>query len=363
MRVAVVGGGIAGLTAATALVEAGHTVTVLEASERFGGQIRTERRDGFVIEHGAEGFIARSTAVAEICRRAGLATDLIAQATRRSLALRDGRLVELRDGEAAALLGFEVAAEDRGQGLKTLRGGMGDLIDALVAGLSGRARLLRGAHMTTFRPEGGAWRLEHAGSVDIIAEAVVLAVPAREAAALLAPLTGDALPGLRVPSGSTVAVTLAFPSRAVTHPLDASGLVVEGGGREGLQACTFSSSKFPGRAPAGWCLVRAFFTPEPPAMEDTDDAWCARARRVLAPVLGIAGSPGARWVSRWPTPRSRGGEGHAEAVRDLREHCRRQGIIECAGSAFDRAGIDGAVRSGLVAARCLDGAGGETSDA
>jgi len=362
MRVAVVGGGIAGLTAAEALVEAGHTVTVLEASERFGGQIRTERRDGFVIEHGAEGFIARSTAVAEICRRAGLATDLIAQATRRSLALRDGRLVELRKGEAAALLGFELAAEDRGQGLKTLRGGMGDLIDALAGGLSGRALVQRGARVTALRSAGKAWRLHHTRG-HVLTEAVILAIPARDAATLLASVVGDPLPRLDSSNGSTVAVTLAFPSPDVAHPLDASGLVVEGGGREGLRACTFSSSKFPGRAPAGWRLVRAFFTPEPATTEDTDDEWCARARRVLAAVLGIAGSPAARWVSRWPTPRSPGGAGHAKAVRDLRERCRRQGKIECAGAAFDGGGVDGAVRSGLAAARRLTGVGGETSDA
>jgi oxygen-dependent protoporphyrinogen oxidase len=270
--------------------------------------------------------------------------------------------VELREGEAAALLGFEVAAEDLGQGLMTLRGGMGDLTDALARGLSGRALLKRGARVTTLCSAGKAWRLDHAGG-RVTAEAVLLAIPARDAATLLAPVVGDWLPRLDIPSGSTVAVTLAFPSHAVDHPLDASGLVVEGGGRDGLRACTFSSSKFPDRAPAGWRLLRAFFVPEQATTEDTDDEWCARARRVLAPVLGITASPGTRWVSRWPTPLARGAAGHAEAVADLRQRYRRQGIIECAGSAFDQGGIDGAVRSGLAAARRLTGVGGETSDA
>lgn len=359
MRVAVVGGGVAGLTAAIALVEAGHTVTMLEASARFGGQLGTERRDGFLVESGAEGFIARSVAVPELCCRAGLAGDLIAQSTRRSLAWRSGGLVELRDGEAATLLGFDIAEEDLGRGLVTLRGGMGDLIESLSEGLSTRARLQRGARVTAIRSEGKAWRLEGGG--DITADAVVLAVPARAAAGLLDALVGEAPADLCIPLGTTVTVTLAFPRHAVAHPLDASGLVVEGGGHEELRACTFSSSKFPGRAPAGWCLLRAFFSPEPAAAADSDRDWCARANRVLAPVLGIAGTPGAWWVSRWSTALPGQRAGHAAAVAEFRQRCRRRGMIECAGAGFDRGGIDGAVRSGLAAAKRL--AGEETSDA
>ena len=48
----VIGGGLAGLTAAAALVRAGHPVTVLESGHRLGGRARTRRRDGYDLNLG-----------------------------------------------------------------------------------------------------------------------------------------------------------------------------------------------------------------------------------------------------------------------------------------------------------------------
>lgn len=53
-RVIVVGAGIAGLTAAHVLTKAGAQVTVLEATDRVGGRMSTDRHDGFVIDRGAQ---------------------------------------------------------------------------------------------------------------------------------------------------------------------------------------------------------------------------------------------------------------------------------------------------------------------
>ena len=55
-RVIVIGAGMAGLSAAYRLVQAGHDVTVLEASERAGGRVRTVRApfsEGLASEQGA----------------------------------------------------------------------------------------------------------------------------------------------------------------------------------------------------------------------------------------------------------------------------------------------------------------------
>jgi oxygen-dependent protoporphyrinogen oxidase len=49
MRVAVVGGGLAGLACAFELVDAGVDVTLLEAGDRFGGQVRTTLDRGFIV--------------------------------------------------------------------------------------------------------------------------------------------------------------------------------------------------------------------------------------------------------------------------------------------------------------------------
>ena len=58
-RVAVVGGGIAGLSAAFDLAEAGCQVTVLESSDRVGGKVRAGEIDGLRIDLGAESILAR----------------------------------------------------------------------------------------------------------------------------------------------------------------------------------------------------------------------------------------------------------------------------------------------------------------
>ena len=356
MHVAVVGGGIAGLTAALELVDRGHSVTVLEARARFGGQIGTGRHHGFIVERGAEGFAARSTAVAELCRRVGLGGELIGQTRHRALAWRDGALVELEEGEAAALLGIPVEAADIGRGLLTLPGGMGDLIAALVQSLEGRADLRTGARVRALLHQPGeqrAWRLVAAGGsgeTPLAVEGVILAIPPRAARTLLTPALGSRSRPPKIRFGSTVAISLAYPRDAVTHSLDATGFVVDGPGQDGLRGGTFSSSKFPGRAPAGWCLLRVFLTPEPELTVASADTWCERAHRLLTPILGLTQRPRAGWVSRWRAALPRHAPDDAAAVARWRRRLSRLGAIECAGAALDGGGVDGAVRSGLTAA-------------
>ena len=60
--VVVVGGGIAGLTAALELAESGAAVALVEAGERFGGKIATSRVDGLVVEAGADSFLSSKPA-------------------------------------------------------------------------------------------------------------------------------------------------------------------------------------------------------------------------------------------------------------------------------------------------------------
>lgn len=72
MKVLVIGAGIAGLSAAVALSEAGAEVTVIEARDRIGGRIFTDRSLGVPVEHGANfihGF--NGNPVAELATEAG----------------------------------------------------------------------------------------------------------------------------------------------------------------------------------------------------------------------------------------------------------------------------------------------------
>jgi oxygen-dependent protoporphyrinogen oxidase len=77
-RVAVVGGGIAGLAAAYELRERGLDVTLVEAEDRYGGKIATSRTiDGLVIEAGADSFLSSKPAGLALCERLGISSRVI----------------------------------------------------------------------------------------------------------------------------------------------------------------------------------------------------------------------------------------------------------------------------------------------
>jgi oxygen-dependent protoporphyrinogen oxidase len=98
--VVVVGGGIAGLTAALELAEGGAAVTLVEASGRFGGKIATSRVDGLIVEAGAESFLASKPAGLALVERLGIADRLVNSKAddRRTFVWSQGRLRELPEG-------------------------------------------------------------------------------------------------------------------------------------------------------------------------------------------------------------------------------------------------------------------------
>jgi oxygen-dependent protoporphyrinogen oxidase len=355
-KVVVIGGGLAGLTAAHR-IGARADVIVLEAGARLGGQIETERRDGFLIERGGEGFVARSTAVPALVADLGMPGDsVIAQATLRSFGYDGSHLVALGPGEAATFLGFQVPPEDLGKGIRTLREGMGSLVGALAARVQGRADVRTAARALSIERKAGGVRvtLEHGAPID--AAAAVVATGATAASLLLAGAAPEPARALAAAiTQSSVTVELAYPRAAVQHSLDGSGFVVTPSAqREGLRACTFSSSKFAARAPAGFVALRAFFRPTRDDLALSDAAWIARAVRGVGHVVGIAGDPRATWVSRWPDALPVFDDAHRARVAAL-EAALEPSRIALAGSAFHGSGIDAAVRSGERAAARVAG--------
>ncbi|MHB8294442.1 MAG: protoporphyrinogen oxidase [Acidimicrobiales bacterium] len=91
-RIAVVGGGIAGLSAALEIASAESEVVVLERSERFGGKLATASFRGVPVDRGPDAFLSRVPEATELATRIGLAGDLIAPAATRALIWAKGRL-------------------------------------------------------------------------------------------------------------------------------------------------------------------------------------------------------------------------------------------------------------------------------
>ncbi len=242
----------------------------------------------------------------------------------------------------------------------TFSGGMETLPRALVEHLT-----RHGVDMITARAErivrvGNQWNItiaRHGAEVTPevrAADGVVVAVPAAPAAVLMAgvdPGIAAELAGI-VYAGSAI-VSLGLRRDQVAHPLDAAGLVVpRASGRRAL-AISFSSSKFPGRAPAGCVLVRVFLggALDPAALELDDDALVALARDEAGVLIGAMGDPLMVQVDRWGSSMPQYHIGHADRVDRIEAAIARHPGLTLAGAAYRGVGIPQVIASGQAAVR------------
>lgn len=108
-HIAVIGGGITGLTVAYRLLSSpkrsGLSVTLIESKPRLGGNIVTERRDGFVIDGGPDSFVVAKPQATALCKELGLGDRLITtiEKNRRVYLLRHDELHSLPEGLVLAV--------------------------------------------------------------------------------------------------------------------------------------------------------------------------------------------------------------------------------------------------------------------
>jgi oxygen-dependent protoporphyrinogen oxidase len=478
LRVAVVGCGIAGLTCGFTLIERGRErglpvdVTLFEAERRAGGVIRTERRDGFVIEGGPDCFITDKPWALDLCRRLGLTEELASTNPdcRRSYVLRRRRLLPVPEGfylmAPARLLPFAVSSvlspggrlragldlvlprgpetpdeslasfvsrrfgtevlerlaqpllagiynadperlslratmprflelERRhrsvivgllrgrrrpGGGTEgvsgaryslfvTPRRGMEAMVDRLLQEIPGSALRLQtrvtglpavpadgdGGGAPASRggaaaPFGGRWRVRTSRGETLPFHAVVLALRAPETAPLVRPFDpglADLLAGIAY--GGSTTVSLAWRASDVPRPLAGFGFVVPRAEKRRLIACSFSSVKFPGRAPEGSVLLRAFTSDELIPGEDPDRA-IECVRQELREILGIEAEPRIARAFFHPAAMARYDVGHLDRVADIESHLERHAGLALAGNGLRGVGVPDCVRSGTAAA-------------
>ncbi|WP_062050663.1 protoporphyrinogen oxidase [Bacillus sp. JCM 19034] len=124
-RIAIIGGGITGLAAACQLeraVKAGAQLQydLYEASDRLGGKIRTEKRDGFVIERGPDSFLARKQSMSRLAKEIGMEDELLANDTGQAYILKGSTLYPIPEG---AVMGIPTQLKPFMQtGLLSLKG-------------------------------------------------------------------------------------------------------------------------------------------------------------------------------------------------------------------------------------------------
>lgn len=343
MKVVVVGAGIAGLCAAHDLITAGADVTVLESEPRPGGVIVTERPEHrWIVEGGPDSFLAADQDIPRLAGELGIPDRLVRQ-TARGFALWTGSGFQpLDEGQAAALLGIQARQEDLAAGHASFAGGMGELIEALVRVVGPSIRYRVG--VTGAQRVSGGTRLSATGGQTIHCDALVIALPAYAAARLFAGIDLDVRHWLsEVRYDASLTVSLAYAADQLSDRLEGTGFVVSPEAGSPVRACTYCSSKFPGRAPAGHDLLRVFLAPvggDPAVI----------AHQALAGILHISGAP--LWIKTysWRLGLRRPSPHHAGVVARMRARLERLGPIALAGGGFEGPGVSGCVKSGRAAA-------------
>ncbi|MDU0372525.1 protoporphyrinogen oxidase [Hymenobacter endophyticus] len=343
MAIAILGGGISGLTLAWYLQRAGLDYDLFEASARPGGNLRSEQRDGYLVETGPNS-LQLSEELAELINALGLSGQVqeAAAVSQNRYVLRQGRYQKLPASPPALLTSsfFSVKTRlnfvremfrpaqpidpqetlahffSRRFGPEVVEYALNPFISGIYAGdparlllhktfpqlaaleqqygsvvkglmktknPAGRRRIislagglqtltatlgskLRRAHFGQAathlhrRADDGRWEVETtAGPAPRLYHHVVLALPAYAAAPLLQeqfPAVAAALNQVQHPP--MTAIYTAYHRADVGHPLDGFGALNPKAEQPYAAGSIWTSSIFPGRAPAGQVLFTTF---------------------------------------------------------------------------------------------------------
>ncbi|MFA5787624.1 MAG: protoporphyrinogen oxidase, partial [Actinomycetota bacterium] len=241
----------------------------------------------------------------------------------------------------------------RGSIFLTPMGGLGEIVESLLVRLK-RADLRLNTAVTRIDRVDRGYIVGTASGEMLAAQAVVLAAPSYAAAEMLRvldPRLAELLDGVEYVSTATV--SLAFRAEDLPRPLDGHGYVIPRvEGRRAL-ACTWTSTKFPHRAPPGHALLRVFIG-RAGQMDDPemDEASLAEvARREVAETLGIRSEPLLVRVARWPRSMPQYNLGHPGRLGEIGDRLELLPGLHLAGAAYAGIGIPDCIRSGEEAAR------------
>ena len=242
------------------------------------------------------------------------------------------------------------APDPAGPLFTTLWHGLSSLADTLVAS-SGAAAVRVDAPVEAVRPAAGAYEVRLAGRGSegpevIAADAVVLAVPAFEAARLLDPVVPAAAGELAgIPYASTAAVFGVYPVGSGSRLPEGTGFVVPIGERT-ITACTWVSRKWPRDGFGDRAVVRSYVgragDERALAMADEELA-AAVAAEVRQAVPGLS-DPEVGRVVRWDRSMPQYEVGHLNRVRRIEEALAAAPGLFVTGSAYRGVGIADCVR-------------------
>ena len=256
------------------------------------------------------------------------------------------RSLELEHGSVLRGLAEQAPAESRHPPFVSLRSGMQTLADRLAATLEHTA--VHACRPTAIRGLPGGFVIDCGDTVQ--ADGVVIAAPAHSASDLLAELDSELADLLDdIPYADSAIVTLGYRLGDVPHPLDGYGYVVPASEGSDVLACTWSSSKWEGRAPEGSALLRVYLRRIP---RGSDDLLVEVARAELG-LLGIVAEPVVARVHRWPRGIPQYVLGHPDRLERIEAALSEHPGLALAGAAYRGVGIPDCIRSGEEAAESV----------
>ena len=246
----------------------------------------------------------------------------------------------------------------------TFQDGMEELVTSLASRLPPGTVLLK-HRVDDIERHGRGWRVLGGLGPALETDHVIVAAESHAASRLLryvdpalATLLGE------IPYASSATVTFGYRRADVPHPLDGFGFVVPRTERRAVLACTFSSVKYPGRAPEAHALLRCFVggALNERMLDGDDSALIAQARDELRLALGITAEPVLTRVARWTKAMPQYHVGHAGRVEAIEQCAAALPGLHLAGGAYGGVGIADCVRSGEAAAERVFGAASRGGD-
>jgi len=235
-----------------------------------------------------------------------------------------------------------------------LRYGMGSMVQRLEQSLTEVDVWLSTKVIGVSPQTGGKACIQLEQGEPVLADAVILTTPAYTTAEWLKPHAPEAARLLNgIPYASTAVVSLAYRRDAVQDQLEGSGFLVPRTEPMPITGCTWSSSKWEGRAPDGTVLLRVFIGyagADSIVEQQWDDLLARMAHDALQPLLGIQEEPLMTHVNRWLKAMPQYEVGHLARLQRVERSLDAFPAVVLAGSAYRGVGVPDCVKQGREAA-------------
>ncbi len=246
----------------------------------------------------------------------------------------------------------QAAAQSGGLPLfQTLRGGLGELIEALVKACAGHMRVME-ASANSLEPDAAGYKIRTT-SGDVEAEHVVLACQAYQAAPLVQPLDPRLAELLsEIPYHSSITISFGYEKSTFGRSLDGFGFLVPKRERRRLVACTWVGTKFSHRVPDDKVVLRCFLGGgDEEVLNETDEALASAVLDELREIMDLAARPAFTRIARWPRSMAQYVVDHERRVDRIENRLRKLDGVFLAGNAYYGIGIPDCIRMGREAAR------------